>query len=369
MKYEVTNAFYFGFINKIGGVESFFYYLGKKYSNTTNITIFYRTADAKQLLRIRKHAQCIRLKPGDTIKCENLFCNYAIHDVLDIAEAKHAYVILHGDYLDMVNRGQQRKDALPIDDRIEKYLGVSKHVCKTWEQLTGIKAEYVGEPVTLDEVQKPLLFVSATRLTREKGWERMQKLARALNTAGLNYTWFIYTNARVYATVENMVIMPPILNITDKLGMFDAVIQLSDNEGFNLTCVEGLLRGVPFIGTKLPVYEEIGLTDENSILLDLEMRDIPVEAIANIREKKFTYKQPADRWGKYLKKEDPSYKKGLITIRATAAWTKHNLIDAELGITPPEGAEWEVTKERYQQLTEYQNLKSETYIQKVEKGK
>lgn len=353
MKYQVTNAYYFQNLNAIGGIESHLYYLAKKYHKYTNITIFYRFADNSQLNRIRKYAKFIKLRSEDTIECENIFCCFN-KDVLDVCIAKNRYLVLHGDYKSMVEQGQLLKSNLPIDNRIDKYLGVSKHVCKTWHDLTGIKADFVGEPVEVDTGEKPLLFLSATRLTKEKGWERMKKLAEKLNRAGTSYLWLIYTNSDKPDKVKNMVFMPPDLNITGKMKMFDAIIQLSDNEGFNLTCVEGLLQGIPFIGTDLPVYKEIGLNESNSILLKPDMSDIPIEKIEKIREKRFEYKQPVDHWRKYLKKERPNYKNADITVIATDEWVKNHLLDKELQFIPEKGYKWAISKERYAEITEYE---------------
>ena len=95
-------------------------------------------------------------------------------------------------------------------------------------------------------------------------------------------------------------IMPPRLNITDYLGMFDAYVQLSDNEGFCLSAVEALKRGVPVIGTDIPVFHEIGMDESNSILMGLDMKDIPIDRIRKVCELKPVYTEPSDRWGEYL---------------------------------------------------------------------
>ena len=56
IEYECKNIFYFSYLNKIGGVESFFYYLVKKYKNF-DIVIFYDKADPEQLNRLKKYAR------------------------------------------------------------------------------------------------------------------------------------------------------------------------------------------------------------------------------------------------------------------------------------------------------------------------
>ena len=43
-----TNIFYFDRLNKIGGVETFFYEIAKKYCDN-DITVFYSYGDLKQI--------------------------------------------------------------------------------------------------------------------------------------------------------------------------------------------------------------------------------------------------------------------------------------------------------------------------------
>ena len=206
MEYRVNNAYYFRYINKIGGIESHLYYLARKYSKITDITVFCLGGDEKQIARLRRYAQVVILKDKDTVVCDNVFCCFN-KEILDHCTAKNRYAVLHGDYKAMVESGQLRKDLLPIDNRITKYLGVSKRVCEAWEEITGLKAEYVGEPIVLDKPAKPLLFVSATRLTKEKGWWRMKRLANALNRAKVPYLWLVYTDMPQEAP-DHMVMMP-----------------------------------------------------------------------------------------------------------------------------------------------------------------
>ena len=57
MKYG--NIFYFDRINKIGGVETFFYNIAKMYGNK-DITIFYGAGDIKQIERLKKYVRVVQ---------------------------------------------------------------------------------------------------------------------------------------------------------------------------------------------------------------------------------------------------------------------------------------------------------------------
>lgn len=305
MIYKCANAYYFNTLSKIGGIESHFFYMAKKY-HQYDIVFFYRTGDPDQVKRISKYAKCIRLDPADKIVCDTMFCCFN-REVLDQCKAKKICLILHGDYKDMVERGQLKKQNLPLDDRVDQYLGVSQLVCDSWKELTGKKAKCIYEPVILENNDDPLFFVSATRLSKEKGWERMVKLAEELNKNGINYKWFIYTNTPKQP-VKNMVFMEPELDLNRKMSKYDAFIQLSDNEGFCLSVVEALMRKIPVIVTDLPVFKEIGLNEKNSIILNKNMDKIPVDKIRNVNKLKFSYEPPEDKWEEHIVKKKTDYK-------------------------------------------------------------
>mgnify|MGYP003307831845 CR=1 FL=1 len=228
------------------------------------------------------------------------------------------------------------------------------------EELTGIKARNVFEPVVIEKT-KPLMFVSATRLTPEKGWDRMVSLAKALDENNVNYLWYVFTNSNKPGT-KNMIMLPPRYDITDKIGGFDAFIQLSDNEGFCLSIVEALLQGVPVIATDLPVLREIGLNDGNSVILPFDMSDIPIERIENIDKLKFDYKQPKDKWGSVLDKTPIDNE--LIEVVACDGYVQRSLFDTQLKRVPQRGERFFVTKARYEDLVNYGEKNRCTLVRK-----
>jgi len=360
MIYKCSNAYYFRHLNAIGGIESHLMYLGRKYGKKYSITVFYRTGDNEQVRRLSQLVRVVQIDNNDFVECNALFCCFN-REILDQCKAKKAYLVLHGDYKDMVERGQLQRSQLPLDDRVE-YLGVSELVCKSWEELTGIKCTNVYEPIVLDKVDKPLLLLSATRLSAEKGWERMKKLCDVLNNNHINFQWFIYTDS-AKDPLQNMIFLKPRLDITNLMGGFTAFVQLSDNEGFCLSVVEALTRGTPVIATDLPVLKELGVNESNSILLPLDMSVIPVEEIKNIGEKKFTYKPPKDLWDKYLDTEVIGNEE--IIVKATETFKAKGLIDIVLNKVPQPGETWVVTQTRYEQYLKFEEKYRMKLVERV----
>lgn len=348
MIYKCSNAYYFRHLNAIGGIESHLMYIGRKYGEKYDITVIYRTGDPDQIARLSKLVRCVQIDDNDFVECNVIFCCFN-REILNQCKAKKKYLVLHGDYKDMVMRNQIAAKNLPIDD--VEYLGVSKLVSDSWEELTGLKCTTIYEPVVLNKVDKPLLLLSATRLSAEKGWGRMVKLCDFLNENKVNFQWFIYTDSQK-EPMPNMVFLKPRLDITDKMGAYSAFVQLSDNEGFCLSIVESLMRGTPVIATDLPVLKELGLNEGNSILLPFDMSEIPLERIKKVNEMKFSYKPPKDKWEEYFDKEVIGHQE--VTVRATNTFKARGLVDIQLNRVPNPGEIWKVTYQRYEQYKKFE---------------
>lgn len=300
--------FYFKKINAIGGCESFFYYLSKKY----DFQIYYKEGDSKQIKRLSQNVEIHKYK--EPIICDKFFCNYG----LDIeVQAKEKYHIIHCDYKNVWFK--------PILYDDFKYIGVSKEVCNNFKELTGIDAELIYNPIYLDQIKekknddKKLHLISATRLTREKGLERMKKLARTLEKNNIDYIWEVYTNKKREIIGNNVIYKKPNLNIINEIAKADYLVQLSDSEAFCYSVVEALMVGTKVICTDLPVYKELGLNEENAIIYDLNMNNININDIK--KDYKFKYTPPKDNWNKYLSTKKTYDPNELVEVKILKGYT------------------------------------------------
>lgn len=289
---EYGNVFYFKKINCIGGVESMFYYLSCLYKN---MTIFYREGDPEQIKRLAKNIEVIRYYDNiGTIKCKRFFCNYG----LDIPiEAEEKYHIIHCDY--------KCVSFSPLVYPGFKYIGVSKLACNSFKEITGIDAELIYNPVVIKKKNVPKLtdkihLISATRLTKEKGGERINQLARLLDRAGIDYEWDIYTNRQYRWDSKNIVWKKTKLDLSKEIEESTFLVQLSDHESFGLSVAESLMLGTPVIITDLQAFEEIGCKHGiNAVVCDLGMKHVDISMIQKgLPEVKYT--PPKSNWGKYL---------------------------------------------------------------------
>ena len=290
-----NNVFYFKLINEIGGIENFFFQLAKKYRKY-DITIFYKQGDKKQIERLQKLVRCIKYR-GQNIECKKAFFNFNL-DIIDNVKADEYVCILHVDYKAMNLKP-------PSHPKIDKYIGITQLVCDSFNEITGMKAELCYNPVAIDRPPKALRLVSATRLTSEKGKDRMIQLANALDGAGVKYEWIIYTNDTNAIDNPNVFYAKPKLDILPYIRSADFLVQLSDNEGYCYSVVEALSVGTPVIVTPCPVFKELGLNNKNSITIDFDMQNIPIERIKKFNMPK--YEAPADNWNNLLAKGDSTY--------------------------------------------------------------
>ena len=232
-----------------------------------------------------------------------------------------------------------------------KYIGVSQLACDSFTELTGKECELIYNPVEI-EIPKAeknndgkLHLISATRLTKEKGLERMQKLAKMLEQAGIDYEWVVYTNRKRQPIGRNVIYKDTELDIIKEIAKADYLVQLSDCESYCYSVVEALMVGTPVIVTDLPVYKELGVIhNKNAVVCDLDMKQVDLHLI---KEKllKTAYKPPKSEWGKYLSTNKTYNPNELVKARTTK-----NIYDVVLDKHYMRHQEVEITKARASEL-------------------
>lgn len=336
----MKNIFYFRMLNAIGGIETFFYYLAKKYSDW-DITIYYSVGDPEQVKRLKQFVRVKKYK-GEHIVCDKAFFNFNL-DIIDNVEAKEYIQVAHGDYKAMGIKPNTHK-------KITKYIGVSQQVCDTFKEVTGYDVELVYNPIEIDKPEKVLNLISATRLTNEKGKNRIKKLAQILDNASIPYIWTIYTDDVNAINNPNIIYRKPRLDIIDYVANADYLVQLSDNEGYCYSVVEALIVGTPVIVTDCPVFKEIGVNETNGFILDFNLSKVPVKEIYKGLPK-FKYKPKQDNWNKILAEGKSTYaeeKHKMVKVKAIS-----NYYDIQLRKNIKINEVYEVTMERAEELEEH----------------
>ena len=305
-----TNVFYFYKINDIGGIETFYQNLAEKYRDR-DITIVYNVGAKEQIRKLAKKVRVLQWKEGMEITCKRAFFNFNLN-IIDHVHAEEYFQIIHGDYKSM----QIMPNRSP---KIDTYLACSKVAAESFEELTGEKCKVVYNPAVWHPSSKPLRLISTTRLTREKGKQRIEKMAQLLDEAGVVYTWEIFTDDKHAINNPSIVYRKPVMDIWPYIAEADWLVQLSDNEGYCYSVVEALMEGIPVIVTPCPVFKELGLDDTNSITLDWDFEQLPIDKILNgkriLGKKKFPeYKPPKDGWSAMLGKNKSTYNRSEVAL-------------------------------------------------------
>lgn len=344
---ESNNIFYVSNFNVIGGVETFIFELARKYPNY-DITVVYKTGDEKQLERLKKYIRVIKWN-NQKFKCKKAFFNYET-DIIENIEAE--------EYIQLVHALFKTQGLTPrINPKITKYFSVSERAGKEWKELTGIKPTVCRNPLTVTEEEKKetLYLISATRLTAEKGKNRMIKLAEELDKAGINYLWLIFTNDTKAINNPNIVYMKPRLDVRPFIASIKGKgygVQLSDSEGDCYFTRECEALGVPLLVTPIPSFEEQGLVEgKNCYYLPFDMEDIDVNKIVNEIPEYEPYIRE-DKWNEFLVEGESSYQKDLKTMVKVQCIQKY--FDVKLQeLKTPESKPYKVNKVRADELLGY----------------
>ena len=332
---KVTNAIYCSDINVIGGIETYLYELAKKYGDY-DIQLFYNTADENQLRRLKKYIKCNKLDHKEKIQCKQLFVLY--HCQTNDFEADKIILILHATY--------SKAHPAPYNELTNEIYGCSKSVAEDYTRLYDRKAEVCYNPITIEKPKKILKLISATRLTKEKGKNRMIELGNQLDKWNIPYVWLIFTNDRFPINNPNIIYMQPRLDIRDYIAEADYLVQLSDTEGYCYSVLEALCLGTSVIATPIPCFKEMGIENKKQgYIIDFDMSNIPIKEIYN-NIPKFEYTPFEDSYDKLIIKEKSNYKEELKMKFRVKALPTFTMPDNERGKIPEVGEEWIVTKER-----------------------
>lgn len=363
---EHDNILYIRDISPLGGVETFVWEMVKKYEKY-DIAVVYKTADLKQLARLKKYCCCYEHR-NQKIFCKVAIINWDTSIIDFINEGAEIYQVIHGDY---TNKAYTWKPL--THPRIKEYIGVTKFVAEGFKKMMGCKnTTYSYNPLTINEDEKMLILVSATRLSPIKGKNRMQLLANALDNANVKYIWYVFTNDKNAISSDNVVYMKPRLDVGRWISKADYVVQLSDTEACSYTINESLYRNIPVIVTPLPYLEEIGVKDGiNAWVLNFDCSNMQhiIDNIMNVP--KFVFKHLEDKYSMLLAHTPSHFKEDKIMkvkVVALDTYEKFNITDSELGRVPKPGDEFEVTKERLNVLMG-NNANGRVYVKIVEPTK
>lgn len=331
-----NNVFYYSVLCPIGGIETWLYNIGKKYGSTHDILVLYSRADPAQLSRLKRVVRTKKFD-GQPIQCKRAFLCYDCAQILDHIQAEEYFLVVHGDY-------KALGVTPPLRPKINRYIGVSQVVCDGFQELSGLPIELCYNPQMPIKPRKVLRLISATRFSPEKCKARFETFAKALDKAGIPFTWDIFTDDSVPIDHPSIFWRKRRLDVVDFIADADYLVQLSDTEGEPYSLNEALSVGTPVIVTDFPAAREMGVQNGvNGWILPMDMQELPLDSIVK-GLKKFKYTPPKDRWDELLVPGEGTYLQeiaGTVAVECVSAYQ-----DLQLDAMIQEGMTYHVSRER-----------------------
>lgn len=265
---------YYGWVQQIGGVETFFYNFCKKMSEFYDIAIVYDKFDSKQIQRLRRLVPCYH--NGDhKIKCDTLIINGIFDKIPQKVVAKRKIRLVHTCKI-------EKFGILRVPDDCDEKIFVSEAAKNSFNETGRVISNIPGE----GNVKKALILLSATRLTNEKGYDRMLKMAEKLKLCEIPFIWLVFTAHNDRKFPEGFVKLPPTLDIKPYIAKVDYLVQLSDVEAFCYSLQEALQLKVPVLTTPFEAIKDVGVIDgENGYILPFEIDELTEKDIKKIYTK------------------------------------------------------------------------------------
>lgn len=287
---------------KIGGIETWTYNFCKAMHKYYDIAVMGRNIDETQRNRLLPYAQIITdfRRP---ILCDTAInCRYVLELPANVEYKK---------YLQVVHTCKM-KDYWTIKDQADKVIYVSRVAADSFGDDQGEVIHNLTDP---QDVKKFIMLVSASRLSYEKGGQRMLDLARMLEVKKIPYVWYCFTDDRLPDAPPGMIFKTPTLDIKPYIKAADFLVQLSDQESFCYSVVEAWELGTRTITTPLPVLRELGFQEgKHGYTIPFDVKDCDyIEDIIYSEKQPFKYridnKSIVKHWRETLGNTKPTKKK------------------------------------------------------------
>lgn len=274
---------YRSFLSVIGGIETAVYNLCNSLKDIYDITFLYDTADGKQLSRLMKIVRCEK-NEGQQIKCGVLILyGFNPHKVFKTVKADKVIQQICCDVKEVNYKYVH-------DEAITDFAADSKASAKQFmESYPQFKCGVLHNLFDLPKPKRVLRLMTASRLSWEKGYDRMKAMAKRMIEKDIPFIWTVFTNDRPNEEIDGFIFMKPRLNIIDYMAINDYGIQLSESESWGNTPTEFLEAGVPMVVTNWKSAKEQVEDNVNGFILGKDLSNLD-EVIDKMYTSKLKFK-------------------------------------------------------------------------------
>jgi len=223
---------------------------------------------------LSKYADCAIYDKQGYYDCDVLLHNYQDNALKPNIHARQTFILLHCDYAKMSHSG--------AFDGHMRYIAVSEKAAENMRKVYKIDCTAIEPFLLKPNPKKVLRLVSATRLTKEKGFNRMQRLCELLRANNIRFQWLVFSEySKVLADFPEFINMGKQSNdvVMDYMADAHYVVQLSDHEGWGYSVHEALSVGTPCLVSDIPVFRDAIIDGVNGYRLPLDMKDVDIKKI------------------------------------------------------------------------------------------
>ena len=297
---------------KIGGIETANLAIAKAFKDR-NITFVFGSADPKQVMELGKYHNVIIDDGRREYDCDvAIFTNYdSAPAIMSRVKANKIYQQIHADFYALKQMDEWRNFAWKPNPRIDRILSVSETAKKGLQTAFQLDSTVVPNILWNDDDERPMVFISLSRATPEKGIDRLVKLLKRFDAASKNYVLFLCSTIeqekdsnQIYLSENPRVItVQPTIYSKVLLRASDVLIQLSYNESYCYSVREALQVGCPCIVSDIPELRKLIKDGENGFIYHEDM-DIDKLFDRSLKAKMKSYKEEiSPMWEKVLNGE------------------------------------------------------------------
>lgn len=296
-KIETQFVIYRSYLSKIGGIETAIYNACYNLKDLYDVVVVYDTCDPEQLVRLRKIVKCVKYD-GQNFKCDT-FMYYGVNPqkIEKTIDAKQYIQQICNDMSAVVVNYN-------ISPKTNKIFADSKASAEAFTKKHRLSCGVLHNLFAEPQPKRVLNLMSATRLSPEKGYDRMKTLAKKMIEKGIPFEWTVFTNDVPNEEIDGFIFRKPRLNVVDYMHNKDYGIQLSNIESWGCAVTEFLSRGVPVICTDYPSATEQVEHGKNGFILNRNLSNLDeiVELIYSSYLKGFEYipKHNIEEWTNIL---------------------------------------------------------------------
>lgn len=271
-------------VRRVSGLFTFELNFCKVMSKYHDITFVYESIDVERQRQIEQYAKPVK-NDGQRFDCD--ICIYS-----SVKNTNPEPRIFAQKYIQVCHCDYKAWNVnYKPNPKVTIHVGVGEVVTKSLIEQFG--AQCVTIPNMLDPEFKPekvLRLVTASRIEKGKGFERMIDLAKKMRIAGKRFVWevygdgsYSYLNELKYKlnNVPDIVFMGARMDVQHYMKDVDYVVQLSDSEGFCYSIFEAFQVGTPVIVSRWEGVESSVIEGQNGYILDMDLGNLDIDKLFN----------------------------------------------------------------------------------------